>query len=119
MKIIIPTEGKKGMEESVALHFGRCRTYTILDENGKLINTIENTSEHMGGSGLPPELMKKHGADVLLCRDLGPRAIILCNELGIEVFVGHENTVKAMFNALKAGKLKKAGTGDACEHHKE
>jgi len=119
MKIIIPTNGSKGMEEDVALHFGRCRTYTILDGNGTLMETIDNTSEHMGGTGLPPELMKKHGAEVLLCRDLGPRAIILCNELGIEVFVGNAGTVKEMFGAWKAGSLKKAGIGDACESHRE
>ena len=119
MKIIIPTEGKKGMEESVALHFGRCGTYTILDENGKLIETIENTSEHMGGSGLPPELMKRHGTDLMLCRDLGPRAIMMFKQLGIDVFVGDAVTVKEMFEAWKSGRLKKAGMDDACEQHKE
>jgi predicted Fe-Mo cluster-binding NifX family protein len=119
MKITVPTNGKAGLDEEVAQHFGRCNTYTILDENGKVLEVIDNTSEHMGGSGLPPELMKKHGADILLCRDLGPRAIMLCNELGIEVFVGHANSVREMFSAWKAGELKKAGMDDACSQHSE
>ena len=33
MKIAVPTMGEKGLEESIADHFGRCPTYTILDEN--------------------------------------------------------------------------------------
>ena len=61
MRIAIPTEGKMGLEESVAYHFGRGETYTVLDENGKLIEVIDNESEHMGGEGLPPELLRKHG----------------------------------------------------------
>lgn len=118
MKIVIPTDGKKGLNETIAGHFGRCLTYTFLNENGKIIEIIENTSEHMGGTGLPPELMKKHGADVLLCRGLGPRALDLCGQLGIEVYVYQVKTVKDIFAMWKNNKLKKAGTEDACREHK-
>lgn len=118
MRLAIPTNGKAGLDEEVAQHFGRCNTYTILDGNGKLLKVIDNTSEHMGGSGLPPDIMKEHGTDILLCRDLGPRAIMMCNRLNIEVFVGHASTVREMFKEWKAGNMKKAGMDDACEHHK-
>lgn len=119
MKIVIPTEGSLGIEEKVALHFGRCPTYTFLDENGNVLEVIENTSEHMGGQGLPPELMKKHGADILLCRDLGPRAISMCKELGIDVYTCQAETVKEIFELWKSKKLKKADESNACESHKE
>jgi len=118
MKVVIPTESKKGLDDSVALHFGRCDTYTLLDENGNLLEVIDNTSEHMGGTGLPPELMKKHGADVLLCRGLGPRAIQLCNEFEIDVYVTDAETVKEIFDLWKNKKLKKADLGDVCEEHR-
>ena len=71
MKIVIPTNNKKGLDDTVAEHFGRCLTYTFLNEKGEVVEIINNTSEHMGGSELPPELMKKHGANILLCRELG------------------------------------------------
>ena len=61
MKIVIPTNTKKGLNDKIAEHFGRCLTYTFLNEKGELIKIINNSSEHMGGAGLPPELMKKHG----------------------------------------------------------
>jgi len=65
MKIVIPTNNKEGFDDKIAEHFGRCLTYTFLNEKGDVVEIIDNTSEHM------PELMKKHKADVLLCKDLG------------------------------------------------
>ena len=118
MKLVIPTNNKKGLEDKIAEHFGRCLTYTFLSEKGEVVEIIDNTSEHIGGIGLPPELMKKHGADILLCRGLGSRAIDLCKELGIDVFVHQSETVKEIFEMWKNNKLKKAGAEDACEQHK-
>ena len=118
MKIVIPTDSKKGLEDTVAEHFGRCLTYTFLNEKGEVVEIIDNTSEDRGGKGLPPELIKKHGADVLLCNDLGPRALALCSQLGIDVYVNQAETVKEIFEMWKNNKIKKAGAGDICEQHK-
>ena len=118
MKIVIPTNTKKGLNDKIADHFGRCLTYTFLNEKGEIIEIIDNTSEHMGGTGLPPELMKKHGADILLCKGLGSRAINLCNELGIDVYVYQSEKVKDIFKLWQNKKLKKAGAENACEQHK-
>ena len=118
VKIVIPTNDKKGLNDKIADHFGRCLTYTFIDEKGNLLEVIGNTSEHMDGVGLPPELMKKHGADILLCKDLGPRALNLCQELGIEVYVCQAKTVKEIFEMWKNNKIKKAGAEDVCEEHK-
>jgi len=118
MKLVIPTNNKKGLDDKVAQHFGRCLTYTFLNEKGDVIEIIDNTSEHMGGVGLPPELMKKHGADILLCSGLGQRAVNLCKELGIDVYVHQSETVKDIFELWRDNKLKKACIEDACEEHK-
>lgn len=119
MKIVIPTDGKEGLQNKIANHFGRCQTYTFLDENGKVLEIIDNTSEHMGGSGLPPELMRKHNADVLLCHDLGPRALNLCREFEIEVYCDNSERVEEIFELWKNNKLKKATLDDVCEEHKK
>lgn len=118
IKIAIPTDSRKGMEDTIADHFGRCNTFTFIDENGNVLEIIDNTTRHMGGSGLPPELIKKHGADVLLCKDIGPRAIEMFQEFDIDVFVCNSNTVKEIFDRWKKQKIKKAGLADACEEHK-
>ena len=119
MKIVIPTNSRAGLDDTVAEHFGRPLTYTFINEAGEVIEIIDNTSRHQGGAGLPPEIMKKHGADVLLCQDIGPRAINLCEELGIDVYIGSGLTVvKEIFTAWQNHELKKAGVEDACEDHK-
>jgi len=118
MRIVIPTDNRKDLSDKIAEHFGRCNAYTFLDEKGKLIEIIENTSEHMGGVGLPAELLKDHGANVLLCKGLGPRALNLFNELDIIVYVSQAETVKEIFELWKNKKIKKAGFEDICEEHR-
>jgi len=118
MKIAIPTDNKKGLEDAIAEHFGRCLTYTFLNEKGEVAEIIDNTSEDRGGKGLPPELIKEHKADILLCKDIGPKALILCKELGTEVYIGQAGTVKEMFEMWKNNKIKKASKEDVCEEHK-
>ncbi len=118
LRIAVPTDGRKGLDEKVAEHFGRCRTYTFLNANGKIEGVISNTSEHLGGKGLPPELIRQHGADILLCRDLGPKALNLCENLGVAVYVGQAETVKQIFIFWLENKLKKAGPNEVCAQHK-
>jgi len=116
MRIVIPTNNKQGLTAQVAEHFGRCESYTFLNEKGEVLEIIDNLSEHGIGQGLPPELMKKHGADVLLCKSLGPKALNLCRDLGIEVYVFEAKTAKEIFEMWKNNKLKLATKEDACEH---
>ena len=119
MKIVIPTDGKKGLDDTVAEHFGRCNTYTFLDERGRVIEIIDNTSKHLGGSELPPEIIKRHGANILLCRGIGPRALNLCKQLGIDVYVCQARTVKEVFELWKNNKVKRAGFKDVCEKYRK
>lgn len=116
MRIVIPTDNKKGLDDKVAEHFGRCLTYTFLNEKGEVLEIIDNTSEHCGGQGLPPELMKKHGANILLCKGLGSRALNLCKEFAIDVCVHQADTVKDIFELWKNNKIKLAGIEDVCQH---
>ena len=116
-KIAIPSMGKKGLQEIVAEHFGRCPTYTILDEKGTLLEILHNSSSHMGGQGLPPELLKKNTVNVLLCQGIGPKALQLCQDLKIEVYVDYSSTVKELFDKWKNQKLSKADSNDSCKEH--
>ncbi len=119
MKIAIPIDNKKGMNSLLAEHFGRCPNYIFLDENGNIIEIVENISRHMGGQGLPPELIKKQGAEILLCKGIGPNAIDLFKRYDIDVYVFHVKTVQEAFDLWKNKKTKKADIEDACEEHKK
>ena len=115
MRIAIPTDNLIDIAE----HFGRCRYYIVLDENGEKIESIENTGQHMGGKGLPPEILKENNIDVLLCRGLGPRAVIMCQSFGIDVYVHPSKTVKEIFSLWKDNRLEKATEEDACQEHRK
>lgn len=117
MKICVPTMGNKGLEENIGEHFGRVPTYTIVDVENNKVKVVQNTSEHMGGVGYPPEIMTKEGVTILVCRGLGRRAITMFNETGIKVYIGASGTVKDAVTAFLQGHLQKAKEGDACARH--
>jgi len=117
MKVCIPTMGDNGLDNLVGEHFGRVPTYTIIDLDSDAVKVVPNTSEHMGGIGHPPEIMAREGVQVMICRGLGRRAIMMFEDLGIEVYIGASGTVKDTLAAFKQGKLQKAGVSDACGQH--
>jgi len=117
MKICIPTIGENGLNNQVGEHFGRVPTYTIVDLETNEVKVIPNTSEHMGGQGHPPEIMAREGVNVMVCRGLGRRAIMMFEELGIDVYIGASGKVKDAVEAFKQGRLQKASVGDACGRH--
>jgi predicted Fe-Mo cluster-binding NifX family protein len=106
------------MDEYVSEHFGRAPTFTIVDLTANEVKIIPNTSEHMGGSGYPPEIMASEGVDAMLCSSLGPRAIQMFEQYGIEVYVGAYGTVRNAIQAWQAGKLQVATDENACRMHR-
>ncbi|MGM0510899.1 MAG: NifB/NifX family molybdenum-iron cluster-binding protein [Thermoplasmatota archaeon] len=119
MKLGIPSMGEKGLEESISPHFGRGPTFTLYDSETDEVTVIENTSEHRGGTGQPPELLKENGVDIMLCANLGRRAVRLFDEYGIEVYCGAQGTVKDAIDAWKNDRLEKANDANVCdEGHK-
>jgi len=117
MKVCVPTMGKNGLNEQVGEHFGRVPTYTIVDTKTNDVSIIDNTSEHMGGMGYPPEIIAQTGAEVLLCGGLGRRAVGMFEELGIRVYVGATGTVKDAVQSWRNGKLEEATDENACRQH--
>lgn len=116
-RVCVPTAGSGGLGDLVGEHFGRVPTYTIYNAETGEVEVVDNTSGHMGGSGLPGEILVQLGIDVLLCSGLGRRAIGILNQNGIEVCAGVSGTARAAIEAWKAGRLSKASDKDACQKH--
>ncbi len=117
MKIAIPSESKV-VKDKIFEHFGRCPDYTILNEKGELVDILENTSSHRGGSLLPPDFLKQNQVDVLLCHGIGHKALQMCQNLQIEVYVDYaSSTVEEIFQKWQTQKLKKAALKDNCREH--
>ncbi|KKG18105.1 dinitrogenase iron-molybdenum cofactor biosynthesis protein [Methanosarcina sp. 2.H.T.1A.6] len=117
MKVCVPTRDNNGMEGTIEQHFGKAPTYTILDTDSGEVSVIPNTSEHMGGVGLPPEFLYKNGVNIMLCSGLGYKAVKMFESYGINVFVGVEGTVQDAIEAWKAGQLRSASAENTCAEH--
>jgi len=117
MRIAIPTSGRSGLNDTVGYHFGRVPTYTIVDTVTGEVEVLENTSEHRGGEGTPPDLLKRAGVDTLLVSGLGIKAVSLLSKVGIRTYVGAEGTVREALDQFSHGMLKPATPDDACAEH--
>jgi predicted Fe-Mo cluster-binding NifX family protein len=116
-RLCIPTEGAGGLDGRVGEHFGRVPTFTLVDSDTGEVEVLDNTSEHMGGSGLPADLLVQAGVEVVLCQGLGRRAIQLLSAAGVSVCTGASGTVAEAVAAWKGGTASEAGESDACERH--
>jgi len=119
VKVCVPTMGDRGLDEHVSEHFGRAPTFTVIELETNQVKVLPNTSQHMGGSGYPPQIMADAGVDVMLCSGLGPRAIGMFEQFGIEVYVGAIGTVKETVQAWQAGRLQVATDENACKMHRD
>ena len=117
MKVCIPTEGNKGLDELVGEHFGMAPYFTVVDTETDEVKALTNTSEHKGGRGYPPEIMAKAGVDVMLCGGLGGRAIMMFEQMGIMVYVGAHGKVRDAIEMWNNNKLQVATDKNACKQH--
>lgn len=118
MKVAVPSNGDRGLNETVGEHFGRVPTYTIVDPETGDVQVVPNTSGHMaGGSGYPPDLLAPLGVKVLVCRGLGRRAVGMFERMGIDVFIGASGTVKDAIDMWKNNRLQPATENNSCAQH--
>jgi predicted Fe-Mo cluster-binding NifX family protein len=117
MRVCIPTQGNKGLNDIVGEHFGRVPFYTVVDTETEEVRALENTSEHMGGRGYPPEIMSQAGVDIMICSGLGRRAITMFEQMGIMVYVGASGTVEEAIGSWEQNKLAVATDENACRQH--
>jgi len=118
VKICVPTIGSKGLDERVSEHFGRAPTFTIVNVATNELKVLSNTSKHMGGTGLPSQMIADADVDVVLCSGLGSGAITMFEQSGIEVYVGAQGTVREAIQAWQSGRLQMATDENACKMHR-
>jgi len=116
-KLCIPTQGAGGLNDTVGEHFGRVPTFTLIDADTEAVQVLDNTSEHMGGAGLPADLLAQAGVNVVLCQGLGRRAIQILSDNGIAVHTGVSGTVSAVLAEYKRGTHGEAGSVEPCTRH--
>jgi Mrp family chromosome partitioning ATPase/predicted Fe-Mo cluster-binding NifX family protein len=99
----------------LALHFGHCESFALVDvEDGKIVSREDVAApEHQ--PGLLPRWLAERGANVIIAGGMGQRALGLFAEQGIKVAVGAPRAEPdVLVKAYLAGTLQ---TGDnVCDH---
>jgi predicted Fe-Mo cluster-binding NifX family protein len=89
-----------------------------VDLDTKGVQVLPNRSSHMGGSGLPTDMLKDQGVHIMIVGGLGPKAIQAFAEQCVEVFVGATGTVKDAIEDWREQLLTKASSDNACHEHR-
>ena len=118
IRVCIPTMGNRGLDDLVSDHFGRAPYFTIVDSETNEVEVMENRSEHMGGSGKPPEHLAKAKVKVMLASGMGPRAMAMFDQYGIYVLMGARGTVRETLELWRKGKLEGASDELSCQEHR-
>jgi len=90
LKIAVPTNGNKLLNDRVADTFSRAPTFTIVTiQNGKIRETtvINNSAKELtqGAGPLVASIMKENGVNVVLSGDIGPGASRILKTIDIEI----------------------------------
>ena len=117
MRVCVPSMEFGGLNDYVSEHFGKAPTFTVVDLNTGEVKIIPNAGKHMGGTSKPPELIAKVGVEVVICSNLGPRAINLLRQLGIKVYIGAAGKVKDAIQMWQEGVLIEGSDEFACQEH--
>lgn len=115
--ICVPSLDQEGLKSKISQHFGKTPYFVLIKyEDGKIENVqvLESQAKHTGGSMTPGEFIANSGAKTLLCGNLGPKAVQMLQNAGIEVFTGASGTVIEALQDWAEGKLKQASMDSAC-----
>ncbi|MFB6128384.1 MAG: NifB/NifX family molybdenum-iron cluster-binding protein [Halorhabdus sp.] len=118
MLLCVPSRDDGTLGAPISPHFGRAPNYSVYDSNTEEAEVIDNDGQHHGGRRSPPKIIAETSADVLLCGNLGQRAVERFDAMDIEVYCGAEGTVSEAIEQFEAGDLEAATPdGSHCEGH--
>ncbi|MCK4273492.1 MAG: NifB/NifX family molybdenum-iron cluster-binding protein [Dehalococcoidales bacterium] len=112
MKYVVPVSGGR-----LSPHFGHCENFAFFDveEQSRKITGKESVPSPAHQPGLLPAWLAEKGASVVIVGGMGPRAVDLFQQHGIDVVLGslESDPEQAVLSHLK-GDL---ATGDnVCDH---
>ena len=108
MKIAISTEG-----DSVAMHFGRCPSFTIIDiESGKVVSksSLDNPGHEPGAI---PKFLNDNGVNCIVSGGMGMRVQTFFQEFNIQTLLGASGKIDDVIEALCKGTLE--GGESSCQ----
>lgn len=120
MTVCVPSMDDGSLEAQVSAHFGRAPNYTLYDPDEETVEVVANDGKHHGGGRSPPNAIAETGADVLVCGNLGRKAVEKFDDLDVDVYCGAQGTVEDALQQWRAGELEAAVPGgEYCGHDHE
>jgi len=116
-RIAFACEDDTGLQSEVSAHFGRCPYYTVVEVEGNEIvrsEVLKNPYFDNHQPGAVPQFIQTQNVNVMIAGGMGPRAIDLFTQFGIEVATGVQGQVKNVAAAYLDGRI--SGVAP-CEHH--
>jgi len=115
-RIALACEDNQGLSGQISQHFGRCPYYLIVDVEGDEIKKAENIANPYYNNHIPgkvPQFINEQGVNVMIAGGMGPRAIDMFTNLGIEVLTGAMGSARNILQAYLRGEI--SGV-EPCKH---
>ena len=115
-RIALACEDNQGLSGQMSQHFGRCPYYLIVDVEGheiKKTDSVDNPYYNNHVPGMVPQFINEQRVNVMIAGGMGPRAIDMFTNLGIEVVTGAIGNAGNVLEAYLTGEI--SGV-EPCEH---
>ena len=115
-RIALACEDNQGLDGQMSQHFGRCPYYLIVDVEGdeiKRTDSVNNPYYNNHVPGMVPQFINEQAVNVMIAGGMGPRAIDMFTNLGIEVVTGAIGNTGNVLQAYLRGEI--SGV-EPCEH---
>lgn len=108
MKIAISAKGRQ-VEDLVDMRFGRTEYFVIADENGQIVDVLDNAAQSAtGGAGIAAaQAILDSGADVLITGQLGPNALKVIKSAALPAYQAINGSIGDNIKAYASDKLQK------------
>ena len=115
-KIVLACDDNQGLNGQISQHFGRCPCYLIADVEGDKVQKTDILDNPYFNNHIPgkvPQFISQQGAHVMIAGGMGPRAIDMFSNFGIEVVTGAIGNTGNILQAYLRGEI--SGV-EPCKH---
>jgi predicted Fe-Mo cluster-binding NifX family protein len=107
--VAVATEG-----DHVAGHFGRCEVYTVAQVESGALKSQSRLTSPGHSPGFLPGYLAEHGVQCVIAGGMGPRAVNLFAEKGIDVMIGVQGPIDRVLHDYAEGALVGDPAASAC-----
>ena len=119
-RIAFSCEDRKGLASEMSMHFGRCPHFAIVDvEEGQIkqVQMVDNPAFTNHVPGVVPTFINEQKANVMIAGGMGPKAVNMFHDFGIEVATGVGGKVENVLKAYLEGNVR--GTVPCSHDHED